>query len=191
MKRFAWPALTMVAAVFLSAGGSDARAEIREESWEFEVLLGYYSPGPDFLDSDTTFGFRLNFNVNQRFNIGFEVENVDTTGSPPPTNLKVDYAATLINFTGAYQWFPQKRWVTEARAGLGWTLVDATASDFPSPSLTDDTFSAMIGVGEKIDLTYSTFLHFAVVGRWFEQRVDDEWDSEISLAIGWKLGGQQ
>ena len=59
MKRVAWPALTMVAAVFLSAGGSHARAEIREESWEFEVLLGYYSPGPDFLDSDTTFGFRL------------------------------------------------------------------------------------------------------------------------------------
>lgn len=175
-------AILMMAALAVAP----AQAEVIAETVEFEAYLGAYSPGPDVLDSGATGGIRVGYNITQRFNFTGELGFISTDGekSRRGRTADVDVDWVVTDFSFAWNIRPNKKFGITLYAGPGYAFASGRTGD-----LGDDSFTFHGGVGCKWDLSDSFYLRLDGRLRGFENRNDDETDSEITLGIGWKFGG--
>ncbi len=188
-----------VAILMAALAVAPAQATVTAETVEFEAYLGAYSPGPDVLDSAATGGIRVGYNITQRFNVtgqlGFASTDGDKSGRGRTADVDVDWV--VADFSFVWNIRPNKKFVPTLYAGPGYAFGSADI-DRPSGSgslfdgledLDDDSFTFHGGIGCKWDLGDSFYLRLDGRLRFFENREDDETDSEITFGVGWKFGG--
>ena len=184
------------------AAGLPAHAEVRAKSFELEIFGGYYEPGADFVDGEVTYGGRLGYNFNRRWNLQGSIGYVqlDGEGSDPMSMTSGTFEVDLWNIDLAlgYQFFVDSKVVPEVHGGIGGSFgnfsIDAVIPGFNIMvrNLSEDSFTANLGGSLKIYLGQTVYLRPAVTGRWFEVRdlaTLDNLDWEASLALGFRFGG--
>ncbi|MCZ6779004.1 MAG: outer membrane beta-barrel protein [Acidobacteria bacterium] len=197
-----WSTTLRIGAILLvfvvGAGASQVHAVTEEETGQFELFVGSYDPGPDFVDDDTTFGFRLGYTPNDHFTWLGAVEWLDTDGdfSGPVVSGSLDYQAIFIDSYFIWNLNPESRWVWNLYAGPGFAFVDLDATGVIEDAikvsvsgLQDDQFTVFAGGGAILDLSDKVYLRFTYHLRWYEDRDDEETDTEGAIAFGWNLGG--
>ena len=177
---------------------SQVHAVTEEDTGQFELFVGSYDPGPDFIDDDTTFGFRLGYTINDHFTWLGALEWLDTDGdfSGPVVSGSLDYQAIFIDSYFIWNLNPESRWVWNLYAGPGVAFVDIDADGVTEDAinvsvrgLQEDQFTLFAGGGAILDLTDRVYLRLTYHVRWLEERDDDETDTEGAIAFGWNLGG--
>src|SRR5262245_50067616 len=201
MKRIARAVLTVPAllaatgSAVLAQGGSAPTPAADGSAISF--YGGQYLPGPGALDDKATYGLRFTFklspNTALEFGLGtaaFEGEEQDAG-----TTLEVDGDVYLFDVAWEYAWRVDKSFSPLIGGGLGFafTSVDTEVSgpigSLEIEGLADDSFTINAGLGARIMLGKTVFLMPAAKWRWFEQREDEPIDSELTLGVGFILGG--
>ncbi len=188
LRRFVPAALVVI----LPLVPTSALAEIEEKSLAVELYAGGYKPGPNVLEDDPTGGLRVNFTILEHFGITvqagyFKTENKQQMGLSAG---EIDYQSYLLDLSFNGYLAPNSPAVVVLYGGIGGAFVDTTFGTItPSQSLgklSKDSFTAHAGAGVLIDLSKSFYLRPDVRWRYFDSRIDDEWDAEYTLSIGWK-----
>ena len=179
----------------LGALGPAAHAEVLGDTTDIEVFVGSYDPGPDEFGSEFTWGFRLGWNLSERFGIDSQLGFVSTDGSfTDGTNtLEVDLDVVLLDVSLNIFFMPDSAFNPIIYGGIGGAFTSADVrlvqgANFSLGGFGDDTFTANAGLAARIDLSDTLFIRPDVRLRWFDDRVDDDIDTEYTLSLGWKLG---
>ena len=197
-----WSTMLRIGAIFLAfavgAVSSQVHAATEGETGQFELFVGSYDPGSDFIDDDITFGFRLGYTMNDHFAWLGAIEWLDTDGefSGPVVSGSLDYQAIFVDSYFIWNLNPDSRWVWNLYAGPGFAFVEIDAAGaiedaikFSVKGLQEDQITVFAGGGAILELSDRTYLRFNYHIRWFEDRDDDETDTEGAVAFGWNLGG--
>ncbi len=189
--------LAMVTTLLLSFG-SPVQAEIAADKAEFEIYAGEYIPDPDILDSDLIFGFRMGFNFTDRFGVLIDLGYASIGGEGQlgvATTGSIDADLTLFDVSAEWFLFPDSRTNLVLFAGIGGAFVNFDAELVgPGPidrslrNISDDTFTYHVGSALRFDLGTSTFLKLDARARVMNDRDDDDTDTAVTLAFGWKVG---
>lgn len=185
----------------LAATGSPARAEVLEETALIEVFAGSYDPDPEGADDDTSFGVRLGFNTNPHFSFIAELSTLSSDGDfsdPGPPAVAGDFDYDLVSLDFSFYWNidPEGRWVTSLYGGVGFSFVELDAEAVIEDAirvringLEDDSVTFHAGASEQLWLTERFYVRANYRLRFIEDRDDDETDTEVTVAAGWRLGG--
>jgi opacity protein-like surface antigen len=172
----------LAATLLVLAMATPLQAGTTAETVELEGYLGLYMPAPD-LDDDVTAGIRAGYNITQYFQVtgtlGFASADADRGGG------EVDWVFTEFSFV--WNILPEEKVVPILFGGPGYAF--SSSDDDLGPDLDDDSFTLHVGAGFKWDLTTKMDLRFAARARYFENRDDDETDTELTIGVGWKFGG--
>ncbi len=133
---------------------------------------GVYSPDPGGIDDVATFGLRAGYALSKQVLVSGSLGRVDFD--------KVDADVTLLDVNVGYAFRPDKRFSFVVTGGIG----SAFISDGPF----DDSFTLNVGFGPAIGITDRLFVRLLNRFRWYENRVDNETDREITLGIAYRLG---
>jgi hypothetical protein len=196
--RLTWSSCfaTGILVLLVVAFGSTTSAEIHENSMNVEIFAGEQDPGPDRLDSETTFGFRYGWDYSRRVGMQFEFWRYDTDGDFTVGMSSGTFDLDLNGFELSVHGFlrPDSRMSILLFGGIGGVFgeLDASVSG-PLPigfsNLQDDSFTAHAGAGLRIQLGEHVYLRPDARLRWIEKREDDETDSVLTLALGFNFGG--
>jgi len=188
-----------VVGVFLAAvvasAASPAAAD-RGGSWEKELYFGTYEPDPKLIDPVGTVGMRLFRVVTDPIAIGAEVGFINKTDiefeiAPPDTVGTLEYRAAFVD--ASLRWSPIRfdRWVVSAFGGPGWTFVSGRVQasaggrpEFVVDGLEADSFALFGGASVKWYFGQGFYLRLAGRYRWFEARDGEDYDRELTLALG-------
>lgn len=172
---------------------SSVLAEIDEDSYSVELYAGYYTPGPDILDDDVSFGLRANFNPLKNFGITTQL-GYFTTDSKAQMGLnagEIDYRTYLLDVSFNGYLAADSPAVVVLYGGFGGSFSDTEFQSIIPPDtlrkFSQDSFTGNAGVGLLIDISESFFLRPDAKLRYIGNRVEDEWDAEYTLSIGWKM----
>jgi OOP family OmpA-OmpF porin len=182
--------------LFLAAPG--ARAEVSAKTGDIEIFTGWYWPeggsGSDPSDA-VTYGIRGGYNFTSHFGMQGSVQGINTDLDNPTPLADTDIESVFTDLS--FEWLvnPDDRAVFEVFGGPGysWTSID------PPVGKTDDdnVFTMHFGIGAKITAANNFYIRPDARVRWFSDDEngagtsdDGHTDWEISLGIGWYLGGQ-
>ena len=193
MRRSVWfPMLSFAMAVLVTGFGSVTEASVEEDTWSFSIYAGNYDPGPDVIDDDVSFGVRLGKVLSPHFGwegeIGyFNVEEDFTT--PVPGSIDSDiifFDFSLIRYLRV-----DSRVTPTLFGGAGFSSAssDVSVGGITFNDLDSESFTLHGGFGAIIDLGEKYYIRPSTRFRWFENRDDDEIDTEFTVAFGWKFGG--
>ena len=189
---------TGILVLLVGSFGSTTSAKVEEDTMNFEVFVGSYSPGPDELDSEPTYGIRYGFDFTEKMGLQFELSQTgaddDFTSGMVTGSFDLDVTFLDVSFVRYFK--TDGRISPTVYGGIGGAfhsldlIVSGPLVAGSFQNIEDDTLTAHIGFGARIQLGESrAYLRPAGRIRWFEQREDDEIDTYFSLAIGWIIGG--
>lgn len=184
----------------LAAAGSPAMAAAPEEGgWALGVFAGLYSPGPDLFDDSETFGFRVGYRLTEHVgfagSLGFvSLESEDDEMEDLGLDGKIESDLTLIDLSVAWIFRPEHRFSFVAMGGIGGSF-SSTDVELTGPGggtvraedFEDDSFTVNLGLGALIGLGDRMMLRIMPRARYFENRDDDEVDTETTIALGWRF----
>lgn len=141
----------------------------------FEIVVGGYFPQDDALDNEPIYGLRGGYRYSSKW--AFEGSAVRYSTQPVPA---IDLDLTLVD--ASVKWYPTGG-AFLVFAGPGWAFAEAKLAGFLS--VTDDSFTAHLGLGAEIPLSRRLYLRTDGRARWFETSRDI--DLEGSLALGFRF----
>jgi hypothetical protein len=167
-------------------------AYVERARWNFELFAGYFFP--EELDEDLTYGLR--FGRRGVGNWGWQIAGswFDVADSQGFSGRKVDADIVHVDFSAAY--YPGEDGRFSIFFGPGWASgnVDIPGS---TEDLSDDVFSAHVGLGYEADITDSFYIKPDARLRWYELEgfgedggKDNQITYEAAIAIGWRFGGK-
>ena len=176
----------------LLAGTAFAQVSPGAGTWMIGGYAGLYQPEPGILDDSGTGGVRLGRLMTDRLAL---VGSLGVTKPDVDDNIfDGDLDVTLLDFNANYL-FGGSGWFGFAlTGGIGYAWVDANVNIDPdfgvcdSDCDPDDSFTVNVGIGPVFKVGK---VNIRVMNRWryFEERDDDEIDSELTIAILFPLGG--
>ena len=164
------------------------------EKREAEFWVGQYVPDPAALDSDIAFGVRGMMPISKRGAFGFDVGYVSTEGEARSggTTGRLEWSSVFFDFVGDISLAPGKKVdpVFTFGAGVSFGSADVSISGplagVSAEELDDVSITLQGGFGVKIDLGKTMYLRPAARVRWFENRSDEDLDTEYLIGLGWR-----
>jgi hypothetical protein len=158
--------------------------------WNFEVFAGYFLP--EELDEDLAYG--LGFGKRGDGNWGWETRAswFDVADSQGFSGFDVDADVVHVDFSLEY--FPGGgNFSIFFGPGFASGNVDVPGV---TTDLSDDVFSAHVGLGYEFDATESFYIKPDFRARWYELEgfgrdggKDSQLTYEAAVALGWRFGG--
>jgi hypothetical protein len=174
-------------------------AENVGKTWHVEGYVGAYIPKPDIFDNQVTLGGRVGYdftkNMGLEGSLGWFGSSKDFDVSPGVT-AEIDADFIMTDFSFVYTLFPEKKFNPKLYGGIGGAfvsadvLVDAPGGGIFFSGIDDDAFTVHFGGGSKISINEVMYFRFAGRMRYYENRDDDEIDSEFTGALGYTFGQQ-
>jgi hypothetical protein len=158
--------------------------------WMFELFAGYFFP--EELDEDLTYGLRFGRRGLNHWGWMVAGSWFDVADSQGFSGFDVD--ADIIHVDFQAQYYPRADGNFAIFFGPGWASgnVDVPGS---TEDISDDVFSAHVGLGYEIDVTDSFYVKPDARLRWYELEgfgadggKDNQITYEAAIAIGWRLG---
>jgi hypothetical protein len=167
-----------------------------EGKWFGGVYGGNYSPGPDDVDDEGTFGIRVGFVLTPHVSISGSLGVVEAESDFNQTLFtgNVDGDFTFLDFNAFYIFRPESRFHFTVGGGLGGAFasfdgrVTGPGATLIFDDYTDESFTLNAGIGPVFRINDRWFLRLLNRYRWFEKREDDEVDQEITLGVGYVFG---
>jgi hypothetical protein len=161
----------------------------RRRPWNFEIFAGYFFP--EELDEDLTYGLR--FGHRGSGNWGWQIAGswFDVADSQGFSGFDVDADIVHVDFSAMY--YPLEN-NFNIYFGPGWASgnVDVPGS---TEDLSDDVFSAHVGLGYEADITPTFYIRPDARLRWYELEgfgqdggKDNQLTYEAAIALGWRFG---
>ena len=171
------------AAVLLLAIGPTEAQSYEDDGFLFEVYAGQIMPGPDPLDDETTYGVRAGFIAGTRLTILGSVGLAKYDGTVQRVDFDID--SLLLDVTASYLFMPNRKINLGLGGGIGGSI--SNGSTPRASALSEDSFTFNLTGDVVIHLSKLIYLKPEYRLRWHESRDDDETDSEITLALGFKF----
>lgn len=174
----------ILAAAVIGMAASLAPAQAQGYKY-FELYGGYYIPGLDELDNDTTLGLRFGGRVNENF--GWEISGgfFDLNGEEdrPLAGTVGDANAYLVD--GSVVWYVMgSNFGLLGGIGFGTVNVDLVGS---TQDESDDAFTYHGAVFYRFDIGDKFYLRPEFRVRQFEGDTYEKTDTEYTLGFGWKF----
>jgi hypothetical protein len=156
----------------------------------FELFAGYFFP--EELDEDLTYGLRFGRRGVNHWGWMIAGSWFDVADSQGFSGRDVD--ADIIHVDFQAQYYPRADGNFAIFFGPGWASgnVDIPGS---TEDISDDVFSAHVGLGYEIDVTPSFYIKPDARLRWYELEgfgqdggKDSQLTYEAAIALGWRLG---
>jgi hypothetical protein len=179
----------------LLAGTAVAQVSPGAGTWMIGGYAGLYQPDPSILDDSGTGGVRLGRLMSDRLalvgSLGITKPDVDDS------RLDGDLDVTLLDVNATYL-FGGSGWFGFAlTGGIGYAWIDANIKDSIDPDFgvcrgnrcdVDDSFTVNVGIGPVFKVGK---VNIRILNRWryFDERDDDEIDSELTIGVLVPLGG--
>lgn len=192
MRRIVrWSSALALAAVAALGPAAPASAEVKADTGNIEVFLGWYVPEDDLhgenLD-DVTYGVRGGFSFTKSFMLQFGLQSFSTDVDAALSDVDIDQ----VMFDVSLGWVvnPEDKAVFMLYGGPGWSETDY---DLVVPGLKDESdssLSAHVGVAGLIQIGNRFYLRPDGRFRWIDgdHVSGDRNDWEITLGFGWALG---
>jgi hypothetical protein len=177
------------------AVGTPALADVQPKGKVFEVWFEDYVPGAPEFDPNLAYGLRFAYNNNERITYAGEAGYVATTGtfSDSLSTTKVDYSSWFVDFIVDINFAAKKKVVPVIFLGLGWAGESADAKSTGTlltvtvEGAYDAGFTLQGGGALKIQMGKKFELRPAVRWRWFDQRSENDVDTEFLLGFGYRF----
>jgi hypothetical protein len=164
-----------------------ARAATEAGTAQFEVWFGAFEPGADFLDTNLSGGVRFGGNRYDWLTVLGEIGIVRADGSTGGNDLR--WEATTLDLAFEFNFATKKNVVPAFVTGVGYAF--PTSNDSIPPELRDglltDSLTIQAGGALKIDLGRDMFLRPAARMRWYFERSENAFDTELLLGLGWRF----
>jgi hypothetical protein len=156
----------------------------------FELFAGYFFP--EELDEDLTYGLRFGRRGLNHWGWLIAGSWFDVADSQGFSGEDVD--ADIIHVDFQAQYYPRADGNFAIFFGPGWASgnVDIPGS---TEDISDDVFSAHVGLGYEIDVTPNFYIKPDARARWYELEgfgqdggKDSQVTYEATIALGWRLG---
>ncbi|MBP7148988.1 MAG: outer membrane beta-barrel protein [Acidobacteria bacterium] len=176
--------------------------------WNLAVYAGQYSPGPDEIDDELTYGLRLGMMATENWGVAMSlgVMSIDSDFKSDDIRGEIDGDFTFVDVDALYAiGGPDRRLHLVVGAGVGWAFasVDGTVrtrlpalrdvkerdAEFTFRGADADSFTANVVLGPAYSFSDKFSIRLQNRWRWFEQRDDDEIDRELTLAAIFAFGG--
>ena len=186
-------ALALIALALLSAPLLAPAASAQGK--DGEVWVGHYSPDPDTMDSDISFGLRGLNHAPNGLGFGFELGYVSTSGEATSGSVtgSLDWDAFFLDGVFELPIGHGKKVIPAFVFGTGiaFTSVDTEVEgDVGSVSVDDlDTtgLTVQAGFSVRFAIGEAFYLRPAARVRWFEARGNDDLDVEYLIGFGRKF----
>ena len=160
--------------------------------WNFELFAGYFFP--EELDEDLTYGLR--FGRRGVGNWGWQIGAswFDVADSQGFSGETVDADVIHVDLSAA--WYPTDNGRFSIFFGPGFASGNI---DVPGTreELSDDVFSAHVGLGYEAEITPNFYIKPDARLRWYELEgfgpdggKDSQLTYEAAIALGWRFGGK-
>lgn len=158
--------------------------------WMFELFAGYFFP--EELDEDLTYGLRFGRRGLHHWGWMIAGSWFDVADSQGFSGFDVDADVVHVDFQAQY--YPREDGNFSIFFGPGWASgnVDVPGS---TEDLSDDVFSAHVGLGYEIDVARNFYIKPDARLRWYELEgfgpdggKDNQLTYEAAIALGWRLG---
>lgn len=192
-------AIGLVVALSLLNGGQALAAGLEKGQWIAMIYGGNYEPAADDLDSQGTVGLRFGYAFTGHFGVGGSLGaiNIDEEFDDGGSTLEVDADFIFLDLGVFYAFFdPKRRLRPIVTGGIGLASVDADASvqgrsgSVDLEGYDDSTLTVNAGFGLSIRAGDRFYLRLLNKWRYFDEREEDEVDSELSLGFAWTFGGK-
>ena len=163
-----------------------APAPIQAQSYKyFEAYAGYYDPGFDELDNDTTLGLRFGSRFNPNFGGELTAGLFDLNGDAnrPLAGQVGDASAYFVDASAIWYVLGSNFGLL---GGIGFATVDVDLVG-TTDDASDDAFTYHFGTFYEWDLGDKFFLKPQIRVRKFEGNVYEKSDTEYALGFGWKI----
>lgn len=181
-RRSVFAIFSTVAIIGLIASVAPAQAQGYRS---FEVYGGYYDPGFDELDNDTTLGVRWGTRFNPSWGFGLQGGFFDLNGDAnrPLEGLIGDASgyfvdASVIWFVGGSNF--------GLLGGVGFATADVDVVG-STEDISDDAFTYHFGANYQWDIGESFYIKPEVRVRKFEGDTYEKSDTEYTIGLGWKF----
>ena len=175
-------------------GTLPVQAEVEPYDTVFDFWVGYFSPGPDSIDGDLSYGLRGGYNISRRYTIGGELSWAGTEGFFMDTlsTVEFDYDVINVDFITDINFAGKRSSSYAITLGVGRTFV-STSGTFTDPdivrvfnNLREDSWAMLIGAAAKIQVGAAFYFRPAVRWRYVFERDNEQVDAEYLLAFGWQ-----
>lgn len=151
----------------------------------FEVYAGYYDPGLDALDNDTTLGLRWGSRIGPSW--GWELTggffDLNGDANRPLEGIAGDASGYFGDFSGIWYVAGSNFGLL---GGLGFATVDVDVVG-TTEDVSDDAFTYHFGTFYQWDIGEKFFLKPQVRVRKFEGDTYEKSDTEYDLGFGWRF----
>lgn len=175
-----------------SSGFALAQVSPGAGTWALGGYVGYYQPDPDVVDDAATGGVRVGYLLRDKLSVMGSL-GVATLDAENPFGGDLD--STLLDVNLSYMFGGSNWFGFVLSGGLGYAWYDSNFNFPPgfvcvgSECDVDDSFTVNAAIGPVFKVGS---VGIRVMNRWryFDERDDDEIDSELSVAVMIPLGGR-
>ena len=163
-------------------------------TWALGGYVGYYQPDPDVIDDAATGGVRVGYLLSDKLSIMGSLGVVQVDAENP---FRGDLDSTLLDVNLNYMFGGSGWFGFILSGGVGYAWNDSNIKEPVDPEFgvcagscdVDDSFTANAAIGPVFKVGS---VGIRVMNRWryFDERDDDEIDSELSVAVMIPLGGR-